>query len=267
MARRTKPPSAIAPDATTDSGDSQALLWDMPSSTAADETAAAPVAKPHYTGHRQRLRDRFRKSGADALADYELIEMILFRALPQGDTKPLAKALLQRFGSFPDVITASDQRLREVSGVGERVVDELKLVRAAALRLMQSEIMGRHVLASWKAVLEYCKAAQGFDDIEQFRILFLDKRNQLLADEVQQTGTVDHTPVYIREVVKRALELSASALILVHNHPSGDPTPSGADIDMTKQIIAAAGPMGIKVHDHIIVGRTGHYSMKARNLI
>lgn len=193
--------------------------------------------------------------------------MILFRALPQGDTKPLAKALLQRFGSFPDVINASEPRLREVQGVGERVVDELKLIRAASLRLMQGEIMGRRVLGTWQAVLDYCKAAQGFDDKEQFRILFLDKRNQLVADEIQQTGTVDHTPVYIREVVKRALELSASALILVHNHPSGDPTPSGADVDMTKQIIAAARPLGVLVHDHIIVGRTGYFSMKGKKII
>ncbi len=264
MARRSKPPSP-RPEDGRDDAIAQPALWEVPS--AATEVETAPPARPHYAGHRQRLRDRFRKGGTEALADYELIEMILFRALPQGDTKPLAKALLQRFGSFPDVINAPEQRLREVSGVGERAVDELKLVRAAALRLMQSEIMGRRVLGSWQAVLDYCKAAQGFDDKEQFRILFLDKRNQLVADEVQQTGTVDHTPVYIREVVKRALELSASALILVHNHPSGDPTPSAADIDMTKQIITAARPLGVQVHDHIIVGRTGYYSMKARKII
>jgi DNA repair protein RadC len=263
MARRSRALPPAATDAGTDdaSGDRQAMLWEAPS--------GAPPArqKPHHVGHRQRLRDRFRKGGPETLPDYELIEMILFRALPQGDTKPLAKALLQRFGSFPEVINASEARLREVQGVGERVVDELKLIRAASLRLMQGEIMGRRVLGTWQAVLDYCKAAQGFDDREQFRILFLDKRNQLVADEVQQTGTVDHTPVYIREVVKRALELSASALILVHNHPSGDPTPSGADIDMTKQIIAAARPLGVQVHDHIIVGRTGHFSMKSQRLI
>ncbi len=256
MARRGRTSPADPADLDDAVSSPQTALWDAPS---------APV--PHHVGHRKRLRERFRKGGAEALADYELIEMVLFSALPQGDTKPLAKALLQRFGSFPDVINASDTRLREVSGVGERVVDELKLIRAAALRLMQSEIMGRPVLASWQAVLDYCKAAQGFDDKEQFRILFLDKRNQLVVDEVQQTGTVDHTPVYIREVVKRALELSASALILVHNHPSGDPTPSGADIDMTKQIIAAARPLGVQVHDHIIVGRTGYFSMKGKKII
>jgi DNA repair protein RadC len=233
------------------------VLWEAP--------VAAPP--PHHLGHRKRFRDRFRKGGPDALPDYELIEMILFRALPQGDTKPLAKALLARFGSFPDVINASETRLREVAGAGDRVIDELKLVRAAALRLMQGEIVGRTILGSWQAVLDYCRAAQGFDEKEQFRILFLDKRNQLVADEVQQTGTVDHTPVYIREVLKRALELSSSALVLVHNHPSGDPTPSTADIDMTKQIVIAARPFGILVHDHIIVGRTGYFSMKGKRLI
>jgi DNA repair protein RadC len=258
MARRSRPAPPSGSDAGDDGATPQGLLW---------EVAAVPEPPPHHVGHRKRLRDRFRKGGADALPDYELIEMILFRALPQGDTKPLAKALLQRFGSFPEVINAQEARLREVPGVGERVVDELKLVRAAALRLMQSQIVGRTVLGSWQAVLDYCRAAQGFDEKEQFRILFLDKRNQLLGDEVQQTGTVDHTPVYIREVVKRALELSASALILVHNHPSGDPTPSTADIDMTRQIVNAARPLGVQVHDHIIVGRTGYFSMKGRKII
>ena len=266
MARRSKPPPLTPENFDAPTSAAQPVLWEA-SSVVSTVEATASEGKPHYAGHRQRMRDRFRKGGPDALADYELIEMILFRALPQGDTKPLAKALLQRFGSFPDVINASEPRLREVSGVGERVVDELKLVRASALRFMQGEIMGRNVLGSWKAVLDYCKAAQGFDDKEHFRILFLDKRNQLVADEVQQVGTVDHTPVYIREVLKRALELSASALVLVHNHPSGDPTPSRADIDMTKQIIAAAGPLGVKIHDHIIVGRTGYYSMKSNNII
>jgi len=256
MARRstTSPPSA----ASEESGAApQGALWEAP----------AAVPPPHHVGHRKRLRDRFRKGGPDALPDYELIEMILFRALPQRDTKPLAKALLAKFGSFPEVINATEARLREVAGAGDRVIDELKLVRAAALRLMQSEIVGRTVLGSWQAVLDYCRAAQGFSEKEQFRILFLDKRNQLLADEVQQTGTVDHTPVYIREVLKRALELSASALVLVHNHPSGDPSPSPADIDMTKQIIAAARPLGIQVHDHVIVGRSGYFSMKGQRLI
>jgi DNA repair protein RadC len=218
-------------------------------------------------GHRERLRTRFRSGGADAVPDYELLEMVLFRAFPRGDTKPLAKQLLARFGTFAEVINAPEERLREVQGVGARVVDELKLVRAAALRLLRGEIMGRKILGSWSTVIDYCRAAQGFDQKEQFRILFLDRKNQLIADEVQQEGTVDHTPVYVREVVKRALELSATAIILVHNHPSGDTTPSKADIDMTKLIVEAAKPLGVTVHDHIIVGRTGHSSLRGMRLI
>jgi DNA repair protein RadC len=218
-------------------------------------------------GHRERLRMRFRTGGADALPDYELLEMVLFRAFPRGDTKPLAKQLLARFGTFAEVINAPEERQREVQGVGTRVVDELKLVRAASLRLLRGEIMGRKVLGSWSTVIDYCRAAQGFDQKEQFRILFLDRKNQLIADEVQQEGTVDHTPVYVREVVKRALELSATALILVHNHPSGDTTPSKADIDMTKLIVEAAKPLGVTVHDHIIVGRNGHSSLRGLRLI
>jgi DNA repair protein RadC len=231
------------------------------------EQAAARPLPDDKAGHRERLRSRFRSAGADAIADYELIEMVLFRVFPRGDTKPIAKRLLARFGSFADVINAPVERLMEVEGVGARAVDELKLIRASALRLMQGEIRGRTVLGSWNAVLDYCRAAQGFDDRERFRILFLDKKNQLIADEVQQEGTVDHTPVYVREVVKRALELAASALILVHNHPSGDPTPSRADVDMTRMIVAAAKPLGVTIHDHIIVGRSGHASLKSMKLI
>lgn len=227
----------------------------------------ASPAVDDRAGHRKRLRERFRTGGAEAVADYELLEMVLFRAFPRGDTKPLAKALLNHFGSFAEVINAPAERLQEVNGVGDRVIDELKLVRAAALRLLRGEIMGRQVLGSWQTVIDYCKAAQGFDHKEQFRILFLDKKNQLIADEVQQEGTVDHTPVYVREVLKRALELSATAIILVHNHPSGDPAPSRADIDMTRQIIEAARPLGVTVHDHIIVGRTGHASLRGLRLI
>jgi DNA repair protein RadC len=222
---------------------------------------------PDHSGHRQRLRDRFRKGGADALPDYELLELVLFRALPRRDTKGIAKRLLARFGSFAEVVNAPDPRLKEVDGVGDSVVTELKLVRAAALRMMRSELVQRPALASSKQVLDYLLAAQSYEHREQFRILFLDKRNRLIADEVQQQGTVDHTPVYVREVVKRALELSSTAIILVHNHPSGDPTPSRADVDMTKQIVATAAPLGISVHDHIIVGREGHASLKALRLI
>jgi DNA repair protein RadC len=218
-------------------------------------------------GHRERLRARFRAGGAEAVPDYELLEMVLFSAFSRGDTKPLAKQLLARFGTFAEVINAPEERLREVQGVGTRVVDELKLIRAASLRLLKGEIMGRKVLGSWSTVIDYCRAAQGFDQKEQFRILFLDRKNQLIADEVQQEGTVDHTPVYVREVVKRALELSATAIILVHNHPSGDTTPSKADIDMTKLIVEAAKPLGVTVHDHIIVGRNGHSSLRGLRLI
>lgn len=222
---------------------------------------------PPHKGHRQRLRARFLKGGADALPDYELLELLLYRALPRRDTKPLAKRLLARFGSYPEVINAPDHLLREVKDVGDAVICEFKLVQAAALRLMRDEVMEKPLLSSWQAVLSYCRAAMSYETREQFRILFLDKRNRLIADEVQQQGTVDHTPVYVREVVKRALEHSATAIILVHNHPSGDPTPSRADIDMTKMVIEASKNLGIAVHDHIIVGREGHCSMKAMRLI
>jgi DNA repair protein RadC len=225
------------------------------------------AGKPHFLGHRDRLRQRFRDSGGDALPDYELLELILFRALPRRDTKPLAKELIAKFGSFPEVVNAPGERIAEVSGVGDSVITEMKLIRSAALRLMKGQVMDRPVLGSWSAVLSYCRAAMGFETKEQFRILFLDKRNRIIADEVQQEGTVDHTPVYVREVVKRALELSATAIILVHNHPSGDPTPSRADIEMTLQIVESAKNLGITVHDHIIVGKEGHASFRGLSLI
>jgi len=224
-------------------------------------------APPHYYGHRERLRGRFREAGADALSDYELLELLLFRALPRRDVKPLAKSLLEKFGSFAEVITAPAVRLAEVKGLGDSGVTELKIVQAAASRLLRGQVKKRPALSSWSAVLDYCRTAQAFADRELFRVLFLDKRNQLIADEVQQVGTIDHTPVYPREVVKRALELSATAIILVHNHPSGDPTPSHADIQMTQQIIAVAQRLGISVHDHIIVGKDGHASLKGLKLI
>lgn len=222
---------------------------------------------PHYHGHRDRLRARFRTAGADAVSDYELLELVLFRALPRRDVKPLAKALIAKFGSFAEVIAAPPLRLAEVSGLGEAAITELKIVQAAAQRLTRGAFQRRPVLSSWSAVLDYCRTAMAFADREQFRILFLDKRNQLIADEVQQVGTVDHTPVYPREVVKRALELSATAVILVHNHPSGDPTPSRADIQMTQAILEMAKPLGVAVHDHIIVGKEGHASFKGLRLI
>jgi DNA repair protein RadC len=222
---------------------------------------------PHYHGHRERLRERFYSAGADALSDYELLEMALFPALPRRDTKPLAKTLLKKFGSFAEVIHAPVARLREVEGIGEASINQIKLLAASASRVAKGEIKRSIALSSWNDVIDYCRTGMAFADKEQFRVLFLDKRNQLIADEVQQTGTVDHTPVYPREVIKRALELSATAIILVHNHPSGDPTPSQADITMTKAIIDIAKPLGISVHDHIIVGKGGHASLKGMKLI
>lgn len=222
---------------------------------------------PHYMGHRDRLRGKFREAGAEALHDYELLELLLFRSIPRRDTKPLAKALIQRFGSFAEVLAAPEKLLLEMDGIGQSVVTDLKLVQAAAARFASDQVKNRPVLSSWQAVLDHCRTAMAYNDVEQFRIIFLDKKNALIADEVQQTGTVDHTPVYIREVVKRALELSATAIIMVHNHPSGDPTPSRADIDMTKQVADAAEPLGISLHDHIIVARNGHTSFRGLGLI
>src|SRR5689334_10178120 len=202
-----------------------------------DQTAGLSETRPHYFGHRERLRGRFREAGSDAVSDYELLELVLFRAIPQRDVKPLAKDLIARFGSFAEVVAAPAARLAEVKGMGESAITELKVIHAAASRMTRGQLQKRPVLSSWSTVLDYCRTAQAFADKEQFRVLFLDKRNQLIADEVQQQGTVDHTPVYPREVVKRALELSATAVILVHNHPSGDPTPSRSDIVMTEAII------------------------------
>jgi DNA repair protein RadC len=230
-----------------------------------EEASAGDV--PHYRGHRQRLRTRFLEAGAQALADYELLELVLFRAIPHRDLKPLAKGLLARFGSFAEVISAPTKLLKEVKGLSEGAVAELKIVQAAASRLTRGQLTRRPVLSSWSSVLDYCRTAMAFADKEQFRILFLDKRNHLIADEQQQTGTVDHTPVYPREVVKRALELSATAVILVHNHPSGDPTPSRADIQMTQAIVEVAKPLGIAVHDHLIAGKDGHASLKGLKLM
>ncbi|MFN3671026.1 MAG: RadC family protein [Bosea sp. (in: a-proteobacteria)] len=227
----------------------------------------AGAGQPHYLGHRDRLRARFAEAGADALPDYELLELLLFRSIPQRDVKPLAKELVQRFGSFAEVLGAPVSRLTEVKGVGDGVAQDLKIVEAAMLRMARGAIAKRPLLSSWSSVIDYCRMAMAFAEREQFRILFLDKKNLLIADEVQQTGTVDHTPVYPREVVRRALELSATALILVHNHPSGDPSPSAADIRMTRELVEIAKPLGIVIHDHVIVGRDGHASFKGLSLI
>jgi DNA repair protein RadC len=225
-----------------------------------------PPPSPH-AGHRERLRERFLKGGADAMPDYEMLELVLFAAVPRRDTKPLAKALIARFGSFADVIAAKPARLMEIEGVGEAVVNQLKIIEAAAQRLAKGKVIGRPALSSWAALLDYCMAAMARSQTEEFRVLFLDRKNVLVADEVQSRGTVDHAPVYPREIVRRALEHGASAIILVHNHPSGDPTPSRADIDMTREIAAAAKALKIAVHDHLVIGRGGHASFKSLGLL
>jgi DNA repair protein RadC len=223
---------------------------------------------PHFHGHRDRLRARFRDGGGAALADYELLELALFRALPRRDTKPIAKALLKQFGSIAEILSAPATRLKEIDGVGDAVVMELKLLKAFAERIAGDAVRKRPVLTSWSALLKYCRTAMAFEEREQFRILFLDKKNGLIADEVQGVGTVDHTPVYPREVIRRALELSATAIILVHNNPVRRPRrPSRADISMTKTIVEVGKPLGIVVHDHLIIGRDGHPSFRGLGLI
>lgn len=231
------------------------------------KTAPPPTeTEPHYLGHRARLKERFLDSGPEALPDYELLELVLFRTLPRGDVKPLAKQLIATFGSFADVLAAPFERLVEIKGVKDATATDFKVIEASARRFAKGAIGKKTVLSSWSAVIDYCRTAMAFDDRERFRILFLDKKNGLIADEVQQSGTIDHTPVYPREVVRRALELRATALILVHNHPSGDPTPSRADIEMTRTIVQIAKPLGIEIHDHVIVGRDGHASFRALKL-
>jgi DNA repair protein RadC len=230
-----------------------------------DEATPAPLPErlPSYVrDHRQRLRDRFLDGGPDAVPDYELLELILFGAVPRQDMKPLARVLLDTFGDFNSVVSARRERLEAVAGVGPAVVLQLKLVEAAAQRLSRSRVMHRPVISSWSALLDYCHTAMAHRETEQFRILFLDRKNILVADEEQARGTVDHVPVYPREVVKRALELNASALILVHNHPSGDPTPSQADIDMTARVRDACAALGITLHDHLIVGKEAEVSFR-----
>lgn len=223
--------------------------------------------KPHYAGHRERLRERFATDNGTSLPDYELLELVLMRSIPHRDVKPLAKDLIARFGSFAEVLGAREERLVEIKGVGQQTARDLKIVAAAAARMARGEVAKRRMLSSWKDVLDYCHSAMAYSEREEFRILFLDKRNRLIADELQGKGTVDHVPVYVREVVKRALELSSTAIILVHNHPSGDPTPSTADIRMTQQIAEAAKPLGIALHDHIIIGKEGHASFRSLRLL
>ncbi|MCK0140204.1 DNA repair protein RadC [Aliiroseovarius sp. F47248L] len=233
-----------------------------------DEAPVLPVAVkdgklPSYIkDHRKRLRDRFMAGGAQAMPDYEMLELVLFRAIPRRDVKPLARCLLDTFGDFNRVVTAPVQRLRDIPGIGDAVITELKIVEAAAQRMARSRVIQRHVISSWDAVLDYCHTTMAHRDTEQFRVLFLDRKNVLIADEAQGQGTVDHVPVYPREVVKRALELNASAIILVHNHPSGDPTPSDSDIQMTQQVNDAATALGLTLHDHLIIGKSTELSFR-----
>lgn len=237
-----------------------------------DEATPVPLPQggklPSYIAdHRKRLRARFRQGGAQAMPDYELLELILFRAIPRQDVKPLAHQLIDHFGDISRVITAPDLQLQQIKGVGEAVVTELKLIEAAAHRLARARVMQRHVISSWDAVLDYCHTTMAHRQTEQFRVLFLDRKNTLIADEEQAKGTVDHVPVYPREIVKRALELNASALILVHNHPSGDPTPSQADIDMTALVQAACAALDLTLHDHLIIGKETELSFRSQGYL
>lgn len=224
--------------------------------------------QPSYIrDHRRRLRDRFMTGGAQAMPDYELLELVLFRAIPRRDVKPLARQLLEKFTDFNGVLSAPPERLNAISGVGDAVVTELKLIEAAAHRLARARVMQCHVISSWDALLDYCHTTMAHRETEQFRVFFLDTKNTLIADEEQASGTVDHVPVYPREVVKRALQLNASALILVHNHPSGDPTPSDADITMTQSMQAAAEALGLTLHDHIIIGKSCELSFRSKGYL
>ncbi|PCJ58211.1 MAG: hypothetical protein COA65_08210 [Rhodospirillaceae bacterium] len=223
--------------------------------------------KPHYFGHRARLRERFLKAGAESLADYEMLEMLLFLAHPRRDVKPTAKALLKKFGSFAKVIRAKPDALLDIPGIGATAIAALKTVQAAALKLVREEVMNQPVIGNWQQLLDHLHASMAHEEKEHFRLLFLDRKNAILADEVQQSGTIDHAPIYPREVVKRALDLNASAIIMVHNHPSGDPTPSKADIAITKAVQAACQKLGIELHDHIIVAKSGHQSFKSMGLL
>ncbi|MEE3626465.1 DNA repair protein RadC [Nitrospirillum sp. BR 11752] len=235
-----------------------------------DLDLAAPAAKeppPHYHGHRDRLRDRFLTQGPEALQDYELVELLLFQAIPRRDVKPLAKQLLGRFGSFWGLVSAPVATLRDEFKLSDAAIGAIKVVAAAALRMARRELLDRPVLSSWEKLLDYCQGALAHEPVEQFRVLFLDGRHALLRDEVQQRGTVNQTAAYPREVLKRALELGASGVILVHNHPSGDPSPSRADIQMTKAIVEAAKALEISVHDHLVIGRGRHFSFRAQGLI
>ena len=230
------------------------------------EPLKKPEIKPHHSGHRDRLRERF-LNAPDSLPDYELLELLLFMAIPRKDVKPIAKALIEKFNNINGVLNASLNDLQSIHGISHNTAIAIRAIRAAGIRLLQQNVMNRPVLNSWQRLIEYVEAAMANETNEHFRVLFLNKKNEVIKDEVQQTGTVDHTPAYPREVMKRALELGATALILAHNHPSGDPTPSPADVSLTKQIIKAAAPFDIVIHDHLVISRNGTQSFKSLGLI
>jgi DNA repair protein RadC len=236
---------------------------------AAELPGLAPVSQtePHFHGHRDRLRERFLKAGAEQLPDYEILELLLFGVIPRRDTKPIAKALLAKFGGFDEVLAASPEALKTVSGIGDSAALMLKAVEASIQLALQTRVRGADVISSWNDLLDYCKSRMAHEPNEQFRLIYLDRKNKVITDEAQQRGTVDHTPVYPREVIKRALELNASAFIMVHNHPSGDPKPSRADIEMTRKVKDAAAAVSITLHDHVIVSRGGHVSFRSEGLI
>lgn len=233
-----------------------------------DEVVDVPKSAPSYLkDHRQRLRERFRKGGVEAVLDYELLELVLFRAIPRQDVKPLARRLIDHFGDFNRVITAPAERLTEVQGVGHAVVLEFKITQAVAQKLTRSRVLGRCIVSSWRELLDYCHTHMSHRETEQFRVLYLDRKNILILDEAQGEGSIDHVPVYPRNIVKRALEVNASAIILVHNHPSGDPTPSPQDIDMTRQVAEAAAPLGITLHDHLVIGASTEISFRTEGYL
>ncbi|WP_170373170.1 RadC family protein [Ruegeria arenilitoris] len=244
---------------------------EAPSLFESDEAPVTPLPTgrlPSYIkDHRKRLRERFMSGGAGAMPDYELLELVLFRSIPRQDVKPLARRLLDAFGDFNRVLTAPVERLRQIKGVGDTVITDLKILEACAHRMARARVMQRHVISSWDALLDYCHTTMAHREIEQFRVFFLDRKNVLIADEEQAKGTVDHVPVYPREVAKRALELNASALILVHNHPSGDPTPSQSDIDMTNRINDACAALGLTLHDHLIIGKSTELSFRSEGYL
>ena len=236
-----------------------------------DEAPVQPLPSgrlPSYIkDHRKRLRDRFMSGGPAAMPDYELLELVLFRSIPRQDVKPLARALMDTFGDFNRVLTAPEERLRQIKGVGGTVITDLKILEACAHRMARARVMQRHVISGWDALLDYCHTTMAHRETEQFRVFYLDRKNVLIADEEQAKGTVDHVPVYPREVAKRALELNASALIVVHNHPSGDPTPSQSDIDMTNRIQDACTALGLTLHDHLIIGKSTELSFRAQGYL